>query len=108
MSAARSGRPATIPSRMETSAGPWDSPAVVNRSMCLEKKTSPAFDRARFVTWYSVLRELRTGRGKRIRQRHDDNPSRGRADEHQLSGGDAIGSLDRTDDRVANRNQWNV
>src|SRR5215210_8229230 len=112
-SSATRDRPATIPSRMETRAGPCDSPAVVKRSMChvkerrrLKKESPPDFRRALFQPDTAV--KLRAGRGEGIRQLRDDYTARGGADEHQLSGCQAVGCLDRTNDWIANRDRRNA
>src|SRR5438093_10859065 len=91
---------------MDTSAGPCDSPAVVNRSMRLQTETSPAFDRARRSSLVPAsCGKLRAGRGKRIRKRSDDNPSGSCSYEYELPCGRAVGCLDRTDNRILDRNR---
>src|SRR5215204_3207060 len=60
MCAARSGRPAGMPSSTLTRACPCDSPAVVKRSMTMKaasggKDASPARRRARFSATYHAI-----------------------------------------------------
>src|SRR2546423_3436116 len=112
MSAATTRSPATIPSRMETSASPCDSPAVVNRSIGPERErrtaalTTPG-KRKKPGAKPGFFRSarLRTRRGEGVGQLSDDNSSGRCPDQNELSRCLTICRLDRTDDRIANRNR---